>query len=94
MKKRYKIIAFLILAPLATGPSYYLISPKAMVSNLSYTNYDEFIISLPISRITFGPIEARSSDTILYSHQNQSGIGSYALRNATTELFRNNFSHE
>lgn len=94
MKKRYKIIAFLILAPLAAGTGYYFISPKAVVSNLSNTNYDEFIITLPSSRISFGPVEAQSSNTILFSRQNQPSIGSHSLRNGTTELFGSDFSYE
>lgn len=94
MKKRYKIIAFLIVAPLSAGIGYYFISPKAVVSNLSNTNYDELIITLPSSRISFGPVEPQSSNTILFSRQNQSGTGSYSLINADTELFGSDFSYE
>jgi hypothetical protein len=94
MRKRYKIIAFLIVAPLAASAGYYFISPKAVISNLSSTNYDEFIITLPSSRISFGPVEAQNSNTILFSRQDQAGIGSYSLRNGTTELFGSDFSYE
>ena len=93
MKKRYKIIPSLIAIPLVLATGYYFITPKAILSNLSDTDYDEFVISLPSSRILFGPVGVRSSNTIFYSRQNQSGIGSYSLRSASTELSGNDFPY-
>ena len=64
---KHKLIASLTAVTLTIGPGYYFISPRAIVSNLSGTEFDELIISLPFSRVSFGPIEAQSSSTIFYS---------------------------
>lgn len=93
MKSKYKLIASLFAVPLTIGAGYYFISPKAIISNPTDTEYDEFIISLPSSRISFSPVEANSSNTIFYSRQNQSGIGAYSLRSASSEIFGNNFPY-
>lgn len=91
MKIRYRLTAIAFVIPLAVGSGYYFISPKVVVSNISKTNYEEFVISLPSSRISFSPVSAGSSSTILYSQQKQSGVGSYSLRNESVEVFEGSF---
>jgi hypothetical protein len=93
MNRKHKLIASLVAVPLTIGAGYYFISPKAIVSNLSEKEYDELIISLPSSRISFGPIEAQNSSTILYSRQHQAGMGTYSLRSEGSEIFCNSFSY-
>lgn len=93
MKIRYRLIAIAFAIPPVVGSGYYFISPKAVVSNLSEINYDEFVISLPSSRISFSPVSADSSNTILYSQQKHSGVGSYTLRNGSIEPFKDTFSY-
>ncbi len=93
MKKRYKIVSSIIAISLVLAAGYYFITPKAILSNLSDTEYDEFVISLPSSRISFGPVGARNSSTIFFSRQNQFGAGSYSLRNASVELSGNDFPY-
>jgi len=89
--KKYRLAAFLITFLLVIGAGYYFITPKAVVSNLSDTQYDELVISLPSSRISFAPVEAHSSNTILYSRQNKSGMGTYSLRSADLVISSNEF---
>jgi hypothetical protein len=91
MTNRYKIIVFLVVVPLVIAISYYLITPKAIISNLSDTDYEEFVIALPSSRISFSPVEAGSSNTIFFSRQNNSGKSSYSLSKASSELFGSDF---
>lgn len=93
MNRKHKLIASLFAVPLAIAAGYYFISPKAIVSNLSDTEYDEFVISLPSSRISFSPIEAHSTNTIFYSRQRQSGMGVYSLRSTHSEIFGNYFTY-
>ena len=93
MKIRYRLIAITFTVPLVIVSGYYFLSPKAVVSNHSEINYDEFVISLPSSRISFSPVSADSSTTILYSQQKLSGQASYSLRNGSTELFKDTFSY-
>ena len=93
MNRKHKLIASFFTVPLAIGAGYYFISPKAIVSNLSDTSYDELIISLPSSRISFGPIEAKSSSTIFYSRQHRPGMGTYSLRSESSEIFGSNFPY-
>ena len=93
VKTRYKLIAMLLTFSLAIPIGYYFVSPKAIINNLSCNEYDEFVVLLPNSRISFGPIEAQSSNTIFYSLQNETGTGSYFLISEDSEIARNDFPY-
>lgn len=68
--------------------------PKAVVSNHSETDYQEFVVSLPTSWISFSPVSAGESSTILFSQQKQSGVGSYSLKNESTKVFGDSFLYQ
>ena len=89
--KKYRLAALFITFLLVTGAGYYFITPKVVVSNLSDTQYDELVISLPSSRISFAPVEAQSSGTIFYSRQEKAGTGTYSLRTGNLVIFSNDF---
>lgn len=91
--KKYKLAALLITFLLVIGAGYYVITPKVVVSNLSDTEYDELVISLPGSRVSFTPIEAQSSNTIFYSRQKKAGVGTYSLRSANLAISSNEFPY-
>ena len=93
MKTRYKLIAVILAFSLTIAVGYYFVSPKAIINNLSNNEYDEFVILLPTSRISFSPIEAQSSNTIFYSRQKQAGTGSYSLISQGSEIARNDFPY-
>lgn len=59
MNRKHKLIASLLAVPLTIGAGYYLISPKVIVSNLSETEYDELIVSLPSIRISLAQLRLR-----------------------------------
>ena len=89
--KKYRLAAFFIAFLFVIGAGYYFITPKVVVSNLSDNQYDELIISLPSSRISFSPVEAQSSDTIFFSRQNKAGTGSYSLRSGDLVVSSSDF---
>jgi len=93
MKNIDKIAALLLTFSLFFGVGYYLIFPKSIITNLSNNSYDEFNISLPTSRISFGPVKANSSYTIFYSRQRQTGIGKYSLMANNLEISGNEFPY-
>ncbi|MFT6403549.1 MAG: hypothetical protein ACJA2D_002874 [Pseudohongiellaceae bacterium] len=93
MKNKSKIVTLLLTLPLFSGVGYYFISPKSIITNLSNNSYDEFNISLPTSRISFGPITANSSYTIFYSRQRKKGIGKYSLIANNLEISGNEFAY-
>lgn len=93
MKIKYTLIAVILGIPLAVGSGYYLAYPKVVVSNLSEMNYEEFVVYLPSSRISFSPVSSGDSNTILYSRQKQPGVGSYSLKNKSTEVFEGSFPY-
>ena len=93
MKKSFKISSALLASLLALAAAYYVITPKVILSNLSDNEYDEFVIVLPTSRISFGPVGAHSTDTIFYSRQGGAGMGSYSLIDAGSELAGGEFAY-
>ena len=93
MKSRYKLIALILTFFLIIAAAYYFASPKAIIINLSNEEYDEFVILLPASRISFSPIEAQSSNMIFYSPQNETGSGSYSLISQNSEIARKDFHY-
>jgi hypothetical protein len=93
MKNKYKVTLSILTLLLTIAFGYYFASPKAIIENLSSNKYDEFIISLPTSRISFSPINAHSSNTILYSRQGGPGIGTYSLVANNSEIIGSDFSY-
>ena len=75
----------LLLIALIFG-AYHFISPKVVVTNNSSVSYDEFVLRLPSSGVSFGPIEPGSKDTIYISRQAQGGALTYSLRLDGNEL--------
>lgn len=90
---KYKLAALFIAFLLVIGAAYYVITPKVIVSNLSDTQYDELVISLPSSRVSFAPIEAQSSNTIFYSRQKKAGVGTYSLRRGEMAISSDEFPY-
>jgi hypothetical protein len=83
----------LLTLSLVIAVGYYFGSPKVIINNLSNNEYDEFVIQLPISRISFSPIEARNSSTIFYSRQKETGTVSYSLIGSGVEIARSGFPY-
>lgn len=79
MSKKYQYTTLLVLILFAIVTGYYFISPKVILENLSDQEYDEFIVTLPLSRVSFSPIEGNSSNKIYYSSQKEDGNGNYSL---------------
>ncbi len=80
MKKAFTAISGLFaLIALAFG-AYHFISPKVVISNDSLVTYDEFVVRLPSSGVSFGPLKPGAKDTIYISRQGQGGDLTYALR--------------
>ena len=75
----------LILVALALG-AYHVISPKVVISNDSSITYDEFVVRLPSSGVSVGPLKPGSKDTIYVSRQGQGGNLAYSLRLDGKEL--------
>jgi len=90
-KNKYRFIELLLAMILIIVASYYLISPKVIISNLSDKEYSEFVVSLPTSRISFSPIEAYSTNTIYFSRQNEPGSGSYSLIDGDNDISNGSF---
>ena len=90
-ENKYRLIELLLAMILTIAVGYYFISPKAIIGNLSDNKYSEFIVSLPTSSISFGPIEAYSTNTIYFSRQNESGTGTYSLINGEGDLVSGSF---
>ena len=72
---------------------YYVISPRVVLENVSEQRYDEFIIILPASRISFGPIESHSLNKIYYSRQKEAGTGTYSLILSGSEISSGSFPY-
>jgi hypothetical protein len=90
-KNKYRFIELLLAVILTIVVGYYFVSPKAIIANLSDNEYSEFVVSLPTSRISFGPIQAYSKNTIYFSRQNESGIGTFALIGGEGDLINGSF---
>ena len=79
------IIGLLILVALALG-AYHVISPKVVITNDSSITYDEFVVRLPSSGVSFGPLKPGTKETIYISRQGQGGNLAYSLRLDGKEL--------
>jgi len=93
VKRKYQLATALFAVMLLTGAGYYFVTPKATISNLSSLEYDEFVVTLPSSRIVFGPVEANSASTIFYSRQDKSGIAEYLLRDENDTIASDTFPY-
>lgn len=58
---------------------YLAITPRIVLINESTKAYDEFVVALPSSRVSFGPIEPASSESIYFSKQSIGGTVQYSL---------------
>lgn len=86
MKKVFAVmLGLLALIGLALG-AYHFISPKVVVTNASSTTYDELVVRLPSSGVSFGPIEPGTRQTIYVSRQGQGGDLTYSLKHGGKEL--------
>ena len=94
MDNRYKYIALVLALSVIGVVGYRVITPKAVLVNISDQKFDEFIISLPASGVSFGPIEGQSTNTIYYSPQKAAGIGTYSLVLKNSELSNGEFSYD
>ena len=92
-KNRYRLIELLLAMILSILVSYYFISPKVIISNLSDMEYSEFVVTLPASRISFSPIEANSTSTIYFSRQNETGSGTYSLITNESDIIHESFPY-
>jgi hypothetical protein len=60
--------------------AYHAASPKVVLTNLSGTTFEELVVNLPGSRVSFGPIPPQAYDTIYFSRQDNGGTVIYSLR--------------
>jgi len=79
MVKALKISVTLLLVSIVGIIIYQWLSPKVIVINHSNIVYDQLVIKMPKSRISFAPILAKQTETIYYSFQNSSGVVIYQL---------------
>jgi hypothetical protein len=86
MKRVFKILLVLTVLGFASVAVYIAITPKALLINEASQGYDEFIVELPDSRISFGPIAPGSVQTIYFSAQDRSGPIEYSLRSGGTVI--------
>ena len=74
--------------------AYHFISPKVVIINDSSVAYDEFVVRLPSSGVSVGPINPGSKDTVYFSRQMLSGAVTYSLRLAEKELATGSMSYD
>jgi hypothetical protein len=79
MRKAFKILVALTVLAFASVAVYVAIAPKVILVNEASQGYDEFIVELPDSRISFGPIAADSTQTVYFSAQDRSGPIEFSL---------------
>lgn len=69
-------IAFLIVG---SGLAYHFATPKVELRNLSEVTYEEFVLQLPDSRVSIGPVNPRSFARVYFSRQSKDGTVRYSL---------------
>lgn len=84
------LFGFVALAVLA---GYHLLSPKIVLVNESGQEYEEFVVKLPASCVSIGPILPGTEQTIYYSFQDMDGTIAYALRSQGREITNGSFSY-
>jgi hypothetical protein len=86
MRQALIFLAALILLLGLVVIGYIAITPKVLLVNESSNAYDEFIVALPSSRVSFGPIAPTSSQSIYFSKQSTGGTLKYSLLLQGNEL--------
>jgi hypothetical protein len=86
MRRTFKILAALTVLACASVAVYIAIMPKAVLINEASQGYDEFIVELPASRVSFGPIAPDSVQTIYFSAQDRSGPIEYSLQSGGKKI--------
>jgi hypothetical protein len=86
MRKTFKILVALTILSFASVAVYIAITPKALLINETSQGYDEFIVELPDSRVSFGPIAPDSVQTIYFSAQDRSGPIEYSLQSGGRKI--------
>ena len=94
MSKKYQYTALLLVVSFTIVVGYYFITPKVILVNLSDQKYDEFVVTLPVSKISFSPIEGHSRNKIYYSRQKEDGNGSYSLILDNSEISSGKFPYD
>ncbi len=79
MRKLIKYILALLGVVLIAVVLYRLAIPRVVVVNDSSVAYDELVVQLPSSRVSFAPVAPRSSETIYFSPQSVGGEARYKL---------------
>ena len=83
MQNRFRIWTKVLLATVlvigATGWGYHLASPKVELHNFSDQSFGEFILQLPDSRVSIGPVAPQSFARVYFSPQSQDGTLHYSL---------------
>jgi hypothetical protein len=65
-----------------SGLAYHYASPKVELRNLSEVSYTEFVVQLPDSRVSIGPVGSGSFARVYFSPQSRDGTVSYSLSSA------------
>ena len=68
--------------------------PKVVLVNLASTSYEEVVIQLPSSRVSFRPISAESTQVIYFSKQDSGGVVAYSLRSGGKEIAHDTLPYE
>ena len=61
------------------GLVYHFTSPKIELRNLSQAFFDEFVLQLPSSRVSIGPVGPESFERVYFSPQSRDGMVHYSL---------------
>jgi len=80
MVRKLSLILFAVIVVLGLAVvAYRYASPKIILVNESSASYDELIVNLPSSRVTFGPVLPNESATIYFFHQAVDGVATLSL---------------
>ncbi len=62
-----------------SGVVYHFTSPKIELRNLSQASFDEFVLQLPSSRVSIGPVGPESFERVYFSPQSRDGTVHFTL---------------
>lgn len=91
-----KLLILVACTPVIIGvglAGYHFLSPKAELANESGMSYDELVIELPTSRVSFGPIPPDSRQTIYFHRQQRGGVANYALYAGRRQVAEGQFEY-
>ena len=94
MKKLALLLVLCIAAVVCSAFIFRAAYPKVVLVNLAPTGYDELVVQLPSSRVSFSPISARSVESIYFSKQEHGGVVAYSLRNEGREITQGTLPYE